>query len=285
MGIKFLGLRCTALEAANELLATVNVSDALLIYPTEDIFQVIGLRNSSPHFLKVVSSREAATTEIERNLDNYGKSLYVTGGASALDFERFAPRTLPLNMPNVLSSISAGKRQFKTDFVPAEFSTPKKDYYPYALVILSVICVVIFFSTTVLAYLKDYRALNTVNDRISSLKEETREAVEVERKISAANDKFRFLSKFQYDKNTNIRVLVELSGLIPQTAWLSSLSVDEKGVVEIDGFANRAADIIQPLENSDLFKDVEFSSPVTVREGTERFSIKMQIETMEREDQ
>ncbi len=59
-------------------------------------------------------------------------------------------------------------------------------------------------------------------------------------------------------------------------AYLTSVSADEKGKVEIEGFAKRAAGIIGPLEKSPLFKDVEFVSPVTVREGMERFSLRMQ---------
>ncbi len=81
-----------------------------------------------------------------------------------------------------------------------------------------------------------------------------------------------------------IRILVELSGILPKNAWLTSLSADEQGKLEIEGFADKAADIIPPLENSPMFKDVEFSSPVTMREGLERFSLKMLIEQPAKEN-
>jgi general secretion pathway protein L len=187
-------------------------------------------------------------------------------------------------MANILASITAGKSRIMTNFVPAEFSTPKKDFYPYALVLLCAACVSIFFLTTVLAYVKDYRALKSVNTRIERIKAETREVIETERKVSAANEKLRFLREFQYKKNAHIKVLAELSKLLPKTAWLTSISVDEQGKIEIEGVANRAADIISPIENSTLFQNVEFSSPVTVKGGTERFSLKMQIEEAKKED-
>jgi general secretion pathway protein L len=280
-GLKFLGVKCTAIEAANELMSSVNISDALIVYPSDGKFQVIGLKDSNPVYLKLLKSREAAIADIERNLDAYGKTLYVAGGASTVEFDRFSPRTMPLNMPSVLASLTAGKSRVKIDLVPEEFSTPKKDYYPLALVILCVACVVIFFSTSILAYVKDYRALSSVKSSIEKIKGETREVIETERKVAAARDKLSFLNKFQYNKNTKVRILAELSWLLPKSAWLTSLSVDEQGTVEIEGFAGTAADIISPLENSPLFKDVEFSSPVTVREGTERFSLKMYLEEAE----
>lgn len=277
-GLKFLGVKCTAIEAANELMSTVNVSDALVVYPSGGAFQVIGIKGSNPVYLKMFENREAVIAGIERNLEGYGKVLYYAGSGSTVDFDRFSPRTVPMNMPNVLAGLKAGKSRANLNLVPEEYGTPKKDYYPTALVILCVACTLIFFSTSILSYLKDYRALSSVKSSIEKIKGETREVVETERKATAARDKLAFLNEFQHNKNTKVRVLADLSWLLPKNAWLTALSVDEQGTVEIDGFAGTAADIIPPLENSPLFKDVEFSSPVTVKAGTERFAIKMHLE-------
>jgi hypothetical protein len=284
VGLRFHGVKCTALEAANELISTVNVSDALLVYPADGIFQIIGLTGAKPAYLKVAKSREAAIADIEKSIDTYGQALYIAGEGSALEFDRFAPRTLPLNMPSVLASMAAGKSHIKTDFTPEEFSTPKKDLYPYALVLLCIACVIIFFSTSFLAYIKDYRALHWVDTRIGEMKTETRGVIETVRKADVATEKVRFLSEFQHNKNAKIKMLAELSSILPKTAWLTSLSADEQGTIEIEGFATSAADIISPIENSPLFKDVEFSSPVTVKEGVERFSLKLKTEEAETEE-
>jgi hypothetical protein len=283
-GLKLLGAKCMALEVANELVSTVKVSDALIVYPAEGVYYIVGLKGSNPELLKVAKNREEAAAGIETSLENYGKALYVASEKGAMEFDRFTPRILPVNAANLVAATVAGRRQIKTDFAPEEFTSPRKDYYPYALVLLCAACVAIFFSTTVLAYIKDYRALKYVNNRIEELRTETREVIESERKVSAAQENFRFLLKFKYGKNTKIRILAELSGILPRNAWLTSLSTDEQGKVEIEGFADKAADIIPPLENSPLFKDVEFSSPVTVKEGLEQFSLKMKVEQTEEEN-
>jgi Tfp pilus assembly protein PilN len=282
-GLKLLGAKCTALEAANELVSTVNISDALMVYPLDEAYQIVGLRGSNPELLRVAKTREEASAGIEKLLGSYGKALYVAGEKSAMEFDRFNPRTLPVNAANLVAATVTGRRQIKTDFAPEEFIAPKKDYYPYTLVLLCAACVAIFFSTTVLAYIKDYRALKLVTSRIEELRTETREVIESERKVSAAQENYRFLLKFKSGKNMKIRILVELSGILPRNAWLTSLSADEQGKLEIEGFADKAADIITPLENSPLLKDVEFSSPVTVKEGLERFSLKMQVEQTAKE--
>ncbi len=283
-GLKLLGAKCIALEAANELVSSVNISDALMVYPLNEVYQIVGLRGSNPELLRVAKSREEALACIEQLLESYGKELYIAGEKSAMDFDRFNPRTLPVNSASLVATTVSSRRQLKTDFAPEEFITPKKDYYPYALVLLCAICVAIFFSTSVLAYIKDYRALKFVDRRIEELRSETREVIESERKVSSAQENLRFLAKFKSGKNMKIRILVELSGILPKNAWLTSLSADEQGKLEIEGFADKAADIIPPLENSPMFKDVEFSSPVTMREGLERFSLKMLIEQPAKEN-
>jgi Tfp pilus assembly protein PilN len=283
-GLKFLGAKCTALEVANELVSAINVSDALMVYPAESVYQIVGLRGSNPELLKVAKTREEATADIETLLESYGSILYVAGEKSAMEFDRFNPRSLPINAAYLMATTVSGRKQIKTDFMPDEFTTPKKDYYPYALVLICAACVAIFFSTTVLAYIKDYRALKLVNSRIEELRTETREVIESERKVSAAQENLRFLVKFRSGKNVKIRILSELSKILPRSAWLTSISTDEQGKVEIEGFADKAADIIPPLENSPLFKDVEFSSPVIVKEGLERFSLKMQVEQATKEN-
>ncbi len=277
-GLKMLGVRCTAIEAVNELLSTVNVSDAVLLYPYEDDYHIVGIKNSVPEFIKVVESKEEAAGQIEKLLESFGKTAYVASDKGTAEFERFNPRNLPVNMANIVVSPAARKRRIAMDFVPEDFATPKKDYYPYAIGLLCAACVTIFFCTAVLSYIKDYRAVKLINRQVADIKASTKQIIEMEKQIADAHEKLRFLRKSQNDKNLKIRILTEFSVLLPKDAWLTTLSADEKGKVDIEGFAKRTADIIGPLEGSPLVKDVEFSSPVTVREGVERFSLSMQVE-------
>jgi Tfp pilus assembly protein PilN len=138
--------------------------------------------------------------------------------------------------------------------------------------------VVIFFATSILAYIKDYRAMTWAQDRTAEIKTSTRELIAMNREVESNIKKLDFLYEFRNGKNRKIDIVSELSNVMPRDAWLTSLSADENGKIEIGGFARRAADIIGPIERSDLFENVEFSSPVTVSSGLERFSLKMRVE-------
>jgi Tfp pilus assembly protein PilN len=69
-------------------------------------------------------------------------------------------------------------------------------------------------------------------------------------------------------------VLRELTEILPNDAWLTTVSLDAKGV-ELTGAASAASTLIPLLENSPRLERVEFSSPVTRgRDNREQFRIR-----------
>src|SRR5581483_6797227 len=68
-------------------------------------------------------------------------------------------------------------------------------------------------------------------------------------------------------------VLRELTELLPNDAWVTTISLDPKGV-ELTGQAAAAAALIPLLENSPRFERVEFASPVTRGRDREQFRIR-----------
>jgi len=70
----------------------------------------------------------------------------------------------------------------------------------------------------------------------------------------------------------------ELTDRLPTDAYLQTFRY-RNGRIEIEGFAKRASELIQALENSSMFRNVQFTSPTTQGQaGEERFSIVMEIE-------
>src|SRR5262249_55661497 len=62
--------------------------------------------------------------------------------------------------------------------------------------------------------------------------------------------------------------------ILPNDAWLTTVSLDAKGV-ELTGAASAASTLIPLLENSPCLERVEFSSPVTRgRDNREQFRIR-----------
>jgi general secretion pathway protein L len=71
----------------------------------------------------------------------------------------------------------------------------------------------------------------------------------------------------------------ELSRLLPDTAWLHSLSIS-KGTIQIEGLAVAAEELIPLLEAANSFKNVQFASPVykNPAEPMARFAVKADFE-------
>jgi len=73
-------------------------------------------------------------------------------------------------------------------------------------------------------------------------------------------------------------ILRELTGLLPDSAYLSELTFQER-TVEITGLAPSAAQLLPVIEASPLFSGVEFSAPIVSQgAGLERFRIRMRLE-------
>ena len=74
-----------------------------------------------------------------------------------------------------------------------------------------------------------------------------------------------------------LRMLQQLTKLLPDGTWLQELNITEDRV-EINGYSNRAADLVPPLENSPYFTQVEFTAPITRdNQNREVFRIRMRM--------
>lgn len=276
-GLKLLGFRCSVIEALNEFISSRTARDAIFLYEGEREYCIAGLRDYMPVHFKVMHNYRETVSELERLKEVFGKGAYVANVKDMSPFEGLNIREVSFSMPQLIALSAIRKRAIKIGFMPEEFVPEKFDYYPHAIIIMSVLAVLIFFLTAVMSYYKDYAALKAVEARIDEIKSTAYELVETKKELETIEEKMRFLFDFQQRRNINIKVLRQLSIILPEEAWLTNFSV-EKGRAEIRGFAGRAANIIEPLEKSALFKKVEFSTPVTVKDGMERFSLKMELE-------
>jgi Tfp pilus assembly protein PilN len=120
---------------------------------------------------------------------------------------------------------------------------------------------------------RESRRLAGINGSIAALDGQVRA---VEQTLQDLERKRRLLGTIQSVEASTIRalpVLRELTDLIPSDAWLTTLTLDGKGV-ELTGQAGAASALIPVLENSPRFERVEFSSPVTRGRDKEQFRIR-----------
>ena len=87
-----------------------------------------------------------------------------------------------------------------------------------------------------------------------------------------------FLSGLEHRRGEILRIVDELSKIVPSTAYLSNLRF-RGGVLEVQGSAENASALIPLLERSPLFENVGFNAPSNRgRDNRETFSLKAEIE-------
>jgi Tfp pilus assembly protein PilN len=113
------------------------------------------------------------------------------------------------------------------------------------------------------------REVETLEPQVAAVKKQEAEARTLQARLETLTaDQSRRMILF----------LKELTDRLPSDAYLSTFRF-RNGRIEIDGFANKASELIQALESSSMFRNVQFTSPTTAGQaGEERFSIVMEIE-------
>jgi Tfp pilus assembly protein PilN len=138
--------------------------------------------------------------------------------------------------------------------------------------------VILGITALVIPGYRENRRLSGINRRIAKLDGEVRT---VEQTLQELERKRRLLATIQSLDSTAVRplpVLRELTELVPTDAWLTSVSVDPKGL-ELTGQAAAASALIPLLENSPRLERAEFASPVTRGRDKEQFRIRASWET------
>ncbi len=277
-GVSVLGLRCTAFEVLNNLISTRGTNSCLYVYQGAASVAAITLSNSAPVSLSFRPLGADAEATVREMIEGYEENVMVTGVEGAATYTGEHISTLKITPTDALLAGGWGrKKPFALDFTPPELVEEKVNHLPLAMTVLAGLCVLVFFMTSLLAFYKDQSALGRVQGRLSGIRTSSEGLVEIKRETEVLQRQIRYLGDFRSGSNGHIRLLNRLSSILPDSAWLTSFTASSANTVEIEGFARRTAEIIRPLERSKEFMDVEFSSPITVRDDFERFSIKMKV--------
>lgn len=113
------------------------------------------------------------------------------------------------------------------------------------------------------------REVETLEPQVAAVRKEEAEARRLEERVTTLTaDQDRRVIAF----------IKELTERIPTDAYLTSFRY-RNGRIELDGFANRASELIQLLESSPMLRNVQFTSPTTAGQGgQERFALVAEVE-------
>jgi general secretion pathway protein L len=117
------------------------------------------------------------------------------------------------------------------------------------------------------------RYLAATNAKIEALTPQVRAIEGVQKELERKRNLLASIEALEANALRPLPVLRELTDLVPQDAWVTSLSFDTKGV-EMTGQAAAASTLIPLLENASRLERVEFSSPVTKGRDKEQFRIR-----------
>jgi Tfp pilus assembly protein PilN len=121
--------------------------------------------------------------------------------------------------------------------------------------------------------LKAERELAQVDSQIRALDAQVRA---VERTAAELERERRLLASVQELNASSLHplpILRELTDLLPPDAWLTALTLEQKGA-ELVGQAATASALIPLLEDSPRLERVEFASPVTKGRDKEQFRVR-----------
>jgi Tfp pilus assembly protein PilN len=175
-------------------------------------------------------------------------------------------------------AVASGRRIRPLDLIPAALRPRRVSRGQTVTLAVLAATVILSLGALFLPGYLEQRRLDTVNASIKNLDAEVRT---VDRIVRDLEQKRKLATTIESLPSSAIRplpVLRELTELLPADAWLTTLSIESKGV-EMTGQAAAASTLIPVLENSPRFQRVEFASPVTRGRDKEQFRIQAGWET------
>jgi general secretion pathway protein L len=129
-------------------------------------------------------------------------------------------------------------------------------------------------------FARQQETLRLYDAEIEALQEPTKRARAALEEKTKASEQRSALLRTRQQQLPVLKVIEELSALLPDGAWVQTLT-GEGTTVRIEGQAQSAEPLIPLLEASPLFKEVKFTSPIfkaSAESATVQFSMSMTIE-------
>lgn len=121
------------------------------------------------------------------------------------------------------------------------------------------------------------RHLNNLEKKLVIVRQEADKLSGIRKQNQALIDHFERLSQQVREQAVTIDLLKELTELIPQDTWLRSLAIRARKI-HLSGTSSSATAVVKALEDSPLFNEVHFDSPVVKKGSQETFKIVVDLE-------
>ena len=165
-----------------------------------------------------------------------------------------------------------------TNLLPREQRKPAGARLPLVPAMLTGIAVLLAGIAIAAPLVHQRVELGRLEAEVSELRPAALAADQIRAEIDAATRQGNFFQARWEQSPTKISLLNELAAVIPDDTWLTRLQIDAS-VVRIHGESESASSLIGLLEDSGMFVDAHFSSPVTKhpRTSNDRFVIEARV--------
>ncbi len=170
-------------------------------------------------------------------------------------------------------AVAAARSARPLDLIPSSLR-PRRITRSQALTAAAILLTVLVGVGALLAPgYRESRGLAAINREIARLDPEVRSVDRVVRELERKRKLLGTIDSLGTSALRPLPVLRELTEIVPADAWLTTLSLDTKGI-ELTGQAAAASGLIPLIENSPRFERAEFSSPVTRGRDREQFRLR-----------
>lgn len=125
-----------------------------------------------------------------------------------------------------------------------------------------------------------------LNEQLAELRTEVAKIEDLQLELEGIGT---FAHEIEAIRSTSVSKLVlleEVTRLLPRESWLTQFDYDgPDNRIRLSGFATSASELISILEDSPVFANVKFTSPITTdrRSGKEKFRLEMQVQPQQAE--
>jgi len=126
------------------------------------------------------------------------------------------------------------------------------------------------------------RRLGVLNKQLLTMKQKVQSIEALQAKVEKIELYSTTIDTIRKKKMSKLDILAALTDVLPVDSWLTDFEFKSgQGAVKVSGFSVSASKLIPLLEESDIFEDVKFTSPITMdkREKKEKFKIEMKLST------
>jgi len=143
---------------------------------------------------------------------------------------------------------------------------------------MALITIALLGATLAIPLWQKRAAVIVLNGEAANMKQQAQAVDDLQHSLAKASAEYQYLLERKFKRPAKVALVEEVTRLLPDDTWLSSLEVKANEVV-LNGETNSSTKLIRLMEGSSLIQDAAFNSPVVKdrNNNLERFRLSAKI--------